>query len=74
LVSGQEELILKSQNGRCALCGSLPTKKDPLVVDHDHSTEKFRAFIHKSCNSMLGFAKDDIELLEKAIAYLRRNQ
>lgn len=58
----------------CELCGK------PLVntdrgshFDHDHATGEFRGTICNTCNGVLGFANDSIELLEKAIQYLRRH-
>ena len=42
-----------------------------LVRDHDHKTGKARAWICDSCNTGLGRFKDDIHLLEEAIAYLK---
>jgi|TARA_S200002703_G_scaffold53469_2_gene46232 hypothetical protein len=64
--------ILKSQQGRCAICRNLPTKKDKNVlhVDHDHKTGEIRGLLCSSCNVSLGNFKDDVELLKEAIRYL----
>ena len=40
------------------------------VIDHCHSTGKFRALLCGDCNKGLGFFKDDIHRLENAITYL----
>jgi hypothetical protein len=69
--------ILKEQGG-CKLCGSEDFDKTLWVVDHDHrccgklkSCEKCRrGVICEHCNKMLGFAKDNVEVLAKAIEYL----
>ena len=69
-----EELI--KQNGLCALCGKPPDESDLqkiLVVDHNHKTNKFRGLIHGRCNSLLGYAKDDVETLLAAASYLTRH-
>jgi Recombination endonuclease VII len=69
------ELI--KQNGLCAICGKPPDETDLqkiLVVDHDHETKRFRGLIHGRCNSLLGYAKDDIETLSAAISYLARHR
>lgn len=57
------------QFGRCKICSeALPF--DKVNVDHCHSSGKIRGLLCSSCNKMLGFAKDNIKTLEKAIKYL----
>ena len=66
--------MLKIQNNRCAICNGTETIKqnhNNLSVDHCHATGKVRGLLCSSCNSGIGRLKDDVELLEKAIAYLR---
>ena len=68
--------LLEKQNGVCALCGKPETtirhgKIIGLAVDHDHVTGKVRGLLCRKCNVSLGFFGDDIERLEKAIAYLK---
>lgn len=69
----QYEALSKKQNELCAMCG-LPQEKHgtitKLVVDHNHITGGVRGLLCDSCNLLLGFAKDDVRLLEKAIEYL----
>jgi hypothetical protein len=62
--------MLKEQEGRCAICGRT---MDTINVDHDHRTENTRGLLCLFCNHLLGNAKDDIEILKKAIRYLRRH-
>ena len=54
------------QNGRCAICG----KKKEIVVDHDHRTGRSRMLLCRSCNLLIGYAQEDISILEAAIEYL----
>lgn len=64
--------LLEAQNYLCALCGEHlingQTKRPD--IDHDHATGKIRGILHRGCNTMLGHAKDDINILRKAILYL----
>ncbi len=73
-----------AQEGKCAACGRpmLREGKDPdsACVDHDRSCcsgkkscgRCVRGLIHRNCNLVLGYAKDDIEVLKHAVAYLER--
>ncbi len=64
--------ISKNQNHRCLICGKLPKKE--LVIDHSHTTGKFRGLLCRSCNYILGLSKDDINYLQKLIDYIKVNQ
>lgn len=55
-------------SGKCPLCNSY----EKLYYDHDHKNGEFRGYICRSCNLMLGFAKDNKETLQKAIIYLSK--
>ena len=69
------DLMLKKQNGVCVICKQPENIKNKhLSIDHNHTTSKIRGLLCQKCNTMLGMAKDDINILENAIAYLRRNQ
>jgi hypothetical protein len=68
--------MLVEQNGLCAICGKIELSKNqfglrPLCVDHDHATNKVRGLLCSRCNCMLGNAKDSIDTLQKAVAYLK---
>jgi hypothetical protein len=58
------------ENASCALCGH----DKHLVIDHCHSTGKVRAVLCSWCNSMLGFARDNAELLEAGATYIREHK
>lgn len=63
--------LLNGQNNLCAICG----KKDEdkvLCVDHDHKTGEVRGLLCNGCNIGLGNLKDDIQILQSAIAYLQK--
>lgn len=63
--------LLEAQGGVCAICGG--TTLHALSVDHDHGTGQVRGLLCDRCNPMLGYARDDIAVLQAAIAYLEKN-
>jgi hypothetical protein len=76
-VEGYEERRT-TQGDLCGLCFQPMNKVvkghdalDP-VLDHNHKTKDLRAFVHRKCNAALGMFKDDIKMLEMALAYLKR--
>ena len=72
-MSDYEEL-LKAQGGGCAICGTTKPNgnRDVFFVDHDHDTGVVRGLLCAKCNSALGFMQDDIGILGRAIAYLKK--
>lgn len=69
----QHEALLSSQDGRCAVCGSVPANRD-LDVDHCHATKIVRGLLCNRCNKVLGQVKDDPDLLESLARYLREGR
>ena len=63
------DAMLSLQAGLCAICGGQPGKK-ALAVDHCHETGKVRSLLCANCNMMLGHAKDNVNRLYAAAAYL----
>lgn len=54
----------------CHICRKeYPLKK--LFMDHNHKTKKGRGLLCHFCNVMIGFAREDEEILLSAIDYLR---
>lgn len=62
--------MLAGQEGKCAICKRKPPK---IFVDHCHKTGKNRELLCINCNSLIGQAKDSIEILESAISYLNKH-
>jgi len=58
----------------CPICkkSSIPYVTANLVIDHDHDTGNAREWICDSCNTGLGRFKDNVELMLKAIEYLKK--
>lgn len=64
------EVILKRQNGVCAICSQVCKTGRRLAVDHDHNTKKVRGLLCATCNTALGKFGDSPVLLRQAIEYL----
>jgi len=65
--------MFAEQEGKCSICGThVCSTGRALAVDHDHETGKVRGLLCANCNTALGKFNDDVELLKKAIDYLRR--
>ena len=43
------------------------------MLDHNHTTDKFRGWVCNDCNNALGKFKDDAYTLRRAIKYLEVN-
>ena len=71
--------LIEKQKGLCAVCGKPETTRGRkggvklLAVDHDHQTKKVRELLCQACNRMLGYARDDREILLKAADYLDKH-
>lgn len=67
--------MLAAQGDRCAICDGIGEGTGrPLGVDHCHETNAVRGLLCNRCNSMLGFARDNEEVLLAAVEYLRRSR
>ena len=65
-------LVNSAQEGRCAICREFCKVHSRLSADHNHVTRKPRGLLCNACNTALGKFKDNVLLLERAIAYLRK--
>lgn len=65
--------MYEKQQGKCVVCGiNRPNKgKEGLVIDHCHTKGHIRGLLCVHCNTGLGQFKDDVQLLQKAIEYLK---
>ncbi len=65
---------LSEQLCKCKICGKQhdpSVKRGRLYVDHDHKSGDVRGLLCGACNSAIGYMNDDVEIFEKAIAYLK---
>jgi hypothetical protein len=61
--------IMIKQGNACAICDALLTTAN-RCGDHCHATGRFRGFLCRRCNSLLGNACDQAKILERALEYL----
>lgn len=70
----QWEAMRQTENYRCMICNISENELGRnLDVDHCHDSGKVRGILCNSCNTMLGRARDKVEILEAAVAYLTEN-
>ena len=78
ITEAQYNLMLKSQENKCAICNQPETAKHQsggiknLAVDHDHKTFKIRGLLCMHCNQAIGKFKHNIKTLKQAILYLEK--
>ncbi len=68
----QYQELIRLSEGVCGIC-KLPDKR-ALSIDHCHKTGKVRGLLCRDCNRGLGFFKDSQIGLQKALAYLQRDE
>jgi endogenous inhibitor of DNA gyrase (YacG/DUF329 family) len=69
--------MLESQKSKCAICfkeisGEVNTKDLKAVVDHNHKSGIVRGILCLSCNSIVGYSREDRKVLLAAIDYLKK--
>lgn len=66
--------IYDFQNGCCAVCERHSSEfSRALDVDHNHTTGEIRGLLCNLCNTGIGKFKDNVDLLEKCIKYLKKS-
>jgi hypothetical protein len=64
--------MCKAQQRKCAICRKAPRLRR-LAIDHDHRNGRARELLCNNCNLGLGNFQDDLALLRRAMAYLRKH-
>ena len=59
---------LEAQDHKCCICNT----ETKLVVDHCHNSLEVRGLLCQQCNTLLGMARDDENILLSAIKYLAK--
>lgn len=78
-ISDEEYAALyKLQGGVCFICRRATGATRRLSVDHDHALAatmgpraSVRGLLCRPCNNMLGHVRDDVDVLGRAIVYLK---
>lgn len=65
------EARARAQGYKCAVCGEKPAGS--LHLDHDHATGEHRGLLCRSCNVLIGHARESPAILEAAKQYLFRH-
>ena len=72
--------MYEEQLGKCSICskdislaGVGADKQTVAAVDHCHNTGKVRSLLCHACNAGIGHLKEDKNILNKAIEYLRKH-
>jgi len=72
--------MVENQKGLCAICRqperyvNVRGRLRILCIDHDHMTGMIRELLCNRCNRIIGYAKDNVEILEAAAAYIKRHR
>lgn len=66
------DLYKKSTEKVCEICKKTSKENGKaLAIDHCHTTGKIRGILCQKCNLGIGFLKDNIQFMKKAIKYLK---
>ena len=75
LTVAEFDAMQTAQGNACAICHiSFIKALRSIYVDHNHETGKTRALLCRTCNLMLGNAKENIDTLRFAADYLEHFQ
>ena len=67
--------LLETANNRCEICGTPKCATGyALSIDHCHTTGKVRGILCQACNTSLGSFRDDTDIMQRAIDYLKENR
>jgi hypothetical protein len=85
ITADQYDVMLKRQEGRCAICGTDKPRGpienpnrlrswDFFSIDHCHATGKIRGLLCGRCNLSIGLFEDRADLLHAASDYINRHK
>jgi hypothetical protein len=59
---------------KCEVCGGYGKKRNGIVLDHNHKLGKFRGWLCSNCNTIIGLAKENPQILIALVKYLEINE
>ena len=71
----QYQSTLEKQNYKCAICFSEKPRQGKSIyfcVDHNHKTGEFRGLLCGPCNRGIGYLKDNEEIIQQAVEYIKK--
>lgn len=69
----QYEQLSEAQNHVCYICKGRDDFSNYLAVDHCHTNGHIRGLLCRNCNRALGQFQDNVDFLERAIVYLKKD-
>jgi len=63
---------LETFTGRCSCCDGLDHGSKNWHLDHDDVLKIFRGIVCGGCNSIIGYAREDIHRLQKVSQYIMK--
>ncbi len=67
--------LMEKANNSCEICGTTECATgNGLAIDHCHSTGKVRGILCQACNTALGSFRDDPDLIQRAINYIKESK
>ncbi len=69
----QYNQMSNDQGHVCYICQSTDSFSSRLAVDHCHSNGHVRGLLCRNCNRALGQFQDNVDFLERAIVYLKKD-
>ena len=73
LTIAERDEMLAAQGGSCLICMTTTPKGKGWCVDHDHKTGRIRGILCAHCNVFIGFCRECVFVLERAITYIEAN-
>ena len=65
------DALFVSQGGKCAICGvDSVSYGRRFSIDHDHEDNAVRGLLCHHCNTIIGMADEEVQILQAAIGYL----
>lgn len=64
--------LFEEAHGVCAICKVEWKTGRRMAIDHCHKTNRLRGFLCDKCNMGMGLFRDDKDILESAIEYIKK--